>query len=438
MQHILIKSIIIPPDRQRREFDPVKMQELGNSIADQGLFHAVVLRPSLDGPTLVAGERRLRAMDELHTLGRTFKHNNEVVPLNHAPVVTLGELNAYQVAEAELEENIRRDDLTWQERAAANKKLHELRQAQALDEGRVHTLVDTALEIRGGSSPRDQDNIRKDLVVAKYLDDADVVGAKTAQEAYKIIKKKEQTALHAELGAEVGKTFGAHSHVLLQGNCISFLNDWFIDPVGPRFDVILTDPPYGMGADEFGDAAGKLSGTTHNYSDDEASFRWLMQQFLPYSFFLTKPQAHMYLCCDIDQFHWLRDEAIKAGWQVFRTPLINHKLNSGRVPWPETGPRRTWEAILYAVKGNRPVNFIAPDLLQTAGDPQLGHGAQKPIALFYDLLKRSVRPGDSVLDPFAGTGTIFPAAHGLKCFATGIEQDTASYGICVERLRGLE
>jgi DNA modification methylase len=67
----------------------------------------------------------------------------------------------------------------------------------------------------------------------------------------------------------------------------------------------------------------------------------------------------------------------------------------------------------------------------------LGHGAQKPVSLYSDLLKRSTRPGDRVLDPFCGTGTIFPAAHPLKVAATGIELEPAYYGIGVKRIEGL-
>ena len=84
------------------------------------------------------------------------------------------------------------------------------------------------------------------------------------------------------------------------------------------------------------------------------------------------------------------------------------------------------------------VNKIAPDLVSFNPDSNLGHNAQKPVALFEDLLRRSVSPGDLVLDPFAGSGTIFPAAHNLKCKATGIELDSASYGICLKRLTAFD
>jgi DNA modification methylase len=152
---------------------------------------------------------------------------------------------------------------------------------------------------------------------------------------------------------------------------------------------------------------------------------------------LAKPEAHLYICCDIDQFHWLKDTFGKT-WNVFRTPLINYKTGSGRVPLPEHGPRRCSEYILYAHRGGKRVTGIYPDVITTAGDENLGHGAQKPVALISDLLKRSVKPGDRVLDPFVGTGTIFDAAHAHKVRATGIEREANYFGIAARRLEALD
>jgi len=142
---------------------------------------------------------------------------------------------------------------------------------------------------------------------------------------------------------------------------------------------------------------------------------------------------------DLDRFHELKGMMENAGWYVFRTPFIVHKINSGRVPLPDRGPRRSWEMLLYAIKGDKPVTHIYPDVIPCQGDEQLsGHGAQKPVALFQNLLQRSCRPGDSVLDTFAGTGPIFPAAHALKLYATGVEADAASYAVALTRLKGVE
>jgi DNA modification methylase len=193
-----------------------------------------------------------------------------------------------------------------------------------------------------------------------------------------------------------------------------------------------------MEAQSFRDAGGMLTGTDHQYDDSQDSWRKLMSSVIPHLFRVAKPEAHAYIFCDIDRFHELREMMRKAGWYVFRTPLVNYKPHSGRIPLPEHGPRRQYELILYAIKGKKKVTGIYSDVIPSKLEENLGHGANKPIELYVDLLKRSVMPGDSVLDCFAGTGTIFPAAHQLRVKAVGIEQSAEYYGICLTRLNKLD
>jgi DNA modification methylase len=394
-----------------------------------------VLRETPDGYVLVAGERQMRAMQDLWMLGGKVRHNGQLVEEDHVPFVTLGQLSPLEAEEAELEENLHRQDLTWQEQAAAMAKLHRLRSAQAQSEGRVHTVADTAMETKGRSDGSYQESVRKDLIVAKHLDNPDIAKAKSADEAFKILKRQEIAQKNVELAHLVGKTFTKSIHELHNTDCLSFMRT--TDP--EQFDVILTDPPYGMGADTFGDGGGgRLANNEHHYKDDYAGWKVLMQEWCPLSFRVAKPQAHAYVFCDIDNFHELKKLMQAAGWYVFRTPMICTKPNSGRVPLPDEGPRRQWECILYAIKGHKKTTAIYPDVITTTADAGLQHGAQKPVALYEDLLRRSVRPGDTVLDSFAGSGTIFPAAHSAKVKATGLEMNPEYYGICVQRIEDLD
>jgi len=404
MQTIHESKIIVTPGRQRQEFDAQAMSELCEAITARGLMHPIVLRETPDGMVLVAGERRWRAIRDMRMLGGQLKFNGSIVPDGEIPYVTLGQLTPLQAEEAELEENLHRKDLTWQENSAAMAKLHSLRSRQAQAEGRVHTVADTALETKGRSDGGYQASVRKDLVVAKFLHVPEVAKAKTADEAFKIIKRQEESQRNVALAAEVGKTFTQSVHELHNTNCLS----WMRATSENQFDVILTDPPYGMGADSFGDAAGKLGGIEHHYKDDYYHWKALMEEWCGLAYRVAKPQAHAYVFCDLDNFHELKRMMTAAGWWVTRTPFICTKPNSGRVPHPEHGPRRQWEMILYAIKGKKPTTGIYPDVVTTMADANMSHGAQKPVALYLDLLKRSVRPGDTVLDSFAGSGTIFP------------------------------
>ena len=409
--------------------------ELTESIMSKGLLHPIVVREGLEGQLiLVAGERRIKALVNLWQLGGTLRCDGEAFYEGELPYVTLGELDVITAREAELEENIRRIDLTWQERAQARADLKELRTSQAIAAGKpIPTGTDLSLELFGEIHGNSQERLRKELIVSQHLDNPDVATAKTVDEAVKILKRAETAKKNIELAERVGRTFTSAVHRVGLGDSLVLMKEL----PSETFDVILTDPPYGMGADEFGDSGGRTPGA-HGYKDDYEGFSQILKVCSTEFFRTAKPQAHLYWFCDIDRFHEARETFLAAGWRVHRTPIIWHKPNGMRMPWPEHGPQRKYELILYAVKGNRMVTKIASDVITISSDENLGHAAQKPVGLFLDLLRRSVLPGNTILDPFCGTGPIFPAAHELKCMATGFELDSASYGIAVKRIGDLK
>jgi len=435
-----LSDIIIKDNRQRQEFDPTHLQDLKNSIEAIGLMHPVVVREEEGKWVLVAGERRMRAIEEILLLKGSYKFGTEVVEKG-IPCVPLGELSPLEAEEAELDENFRRRDLTWQEHAAAVARLHALRGAQKAqttspeEPQKRQSYADTALEALGKADSASANSIRQELIVAKHLDNPVIQKAKNAADAFKLLKKEETRQKNIELAAAIGATYSSANHTLLNEDCIAWMG---LPENHGKFDVILTDPPYGMGADKFGDGGGKMAGIEHHYDDSYESWQKLMGQWSSLSWLVTKPMAHAYVFCDFDRFHELKKMMETAGWYVFRTPLIVYKVDSGRVPLPDKGPRRQYETILYGIKGGKNVTNIYSDVIQCKGDENMTHGAQKPVALFENLLLRSVKPGDNVLDTFAGTFTILPAAHTYKCNATAIEKSAEYFGLGLKRAKALD
>ncbi len=423
-------DLIILENRQRRDFDPEALIDLSNSISSLGLLHPIVVRETPEGPVLVAGERRLRALEAIWAVGDSVRHNGQNFPPNHVPYVTLGELDEISAEEAELDENLKRVDLSWQERSAALDRLHRLRVKQAELVGQTHQIADTLKEIETTDYQKD----RQALLIAQHLDNPLVASAKNEKEAFKILKREELRAKNTALAETVGATYNSSVHQLHNTDCVK----WLAECPDNTFDVILTDPPYGMNAQDFGDGGGKMTNSVHHYDDSPEAWRELMKAVCPEFYRVAAFQAHAYIFCDFDRFHELKSIMEAAGWYVFRTPLIVHKLGSGRVPLPEHGPRRQYELILYAIKGQRPVTGIFPDVIPCRLEENHSHGANKPVELYVDLLKRSALPGDKVLDAFAGSGTIFPAAHRCKLYATGLEVNPEYYGIAVNRLNSLD
>jgi DNA modification methylase len=433
---IKLNEITIAPDRQRKTLDQTELVELSNSIASIGLIHPVVVRTEKGIVILVAGERRIKAMETLWAMGGHFTFAGRLVPEDSVPCTHIEDLSPLDAMEIELEENIRRQDLSWQDRSKAASELFELRRLQAEKAGRPQpTNLSISSKLYPDSTPPSAATaVREDLILARHLSDPDVARATSRIEGLKVIRRKEEAQRQVDLGVQVGKTFGRHSHQLIQGDCL----EWLRAADSNQFDVILTDPPYGIDAQDFNDSGGKANAAGHTYNDSLDNWRMLMLGLADLSYRIAKPQAHFYCFCDVDNFLELRSIMAKAGWRCFRTPFIWHNPTSQRAPWPHHGPHRRYQICLYAIKGDRPVLKLSPDLVEYKSDENLGWAAQKPVDLLKDLLVRSCRAGDSVLDPFAGSGSIFPAAHSLKIKATGIERDPVAYGIAVKRIGELK
>ncbi len=426
MQTLSLRDIVIPSNRQRRDFDPLAIADLATSIRTHGLLHAITVRN--DGHTLVAGERRLKA---IATLTANYNYGEVEIPLGQVPIVRLCELDPLTLREVELEENTIRLDLTWQERDAAVAELHALRTAQAAERGETHTKARTVQELMGrpASTGEAAALVSNAILVSSHLDDPDVAKAKTRKEALNIIKKKLTETHNATLAAKLQEQGIASRHSLIRGDCrleLAKLPD-------ATFDIICTDPPYGIDADTFNPLSGSEAHTVHEYTDDLEYAVSIWMSIFKEGSRVCKPKAHLYMFFDIRHWEGLRNLAEQAGWWVWPRPIIWHKPAGGMLGDITRGPRRSYETILFASRGDRLVTKMSLDVIVANPRAEL-HAAEKPVEVITNLLQRSCMPGDRVLDPCAGSGTIFEAATALTLTAIGIEMVEKHYNTALVRL----
>ena len=85
-------------------------------------------------------------------------------------------------------------------------------------------------------------------------------------------------------------------------------------------------------------------------------------------------------------------------------------------------------------KGKKATNILRVPSLKGASREKVGHPSQKPEALNEMLMLSSTRPGDTVLDPFLGSGTTAAVAerHGRKW--VGVEIDETYIDMASRRL----
>ncbi|WP_134702320.1 ParB/RepB/Spo0J family partition protein [Ammoniphilus sp. YIM 78166] len=96
------------PYQPRKDFDEKALDELAESIKEHGIIQPIIVRKSIKGYELVAGERRLRA--------------SEKAGLPKIPVV-IREFSNEQIMEIALIENLQRENLNAIEMAIAYDKL---------------------------------------------------------------------------------------------------------------------------------------------------------------------------------------------------------------------------------------------------------------------------------------------------------------------------
>lgn len=416
------EDIEIPPDRFRKEFKQDKLDELRRSILETGLIHPITVEPNGTGDSWIlrAGERRLRVIRSLIADGLPFRCGSEQVTGGLVPVIEWDKLTERERLELEVAENVDRTDFAWQERVDAIAARHRLRQM----DNPKQTVTATASEIQGRPAQGDEiTEVSRALLIHKHFDQPGVATARNEKEALKAIQKNAQAVHQAKLAEkfDLKKT----PHTLIRGDACAVLPTL---PAG-SFDVVLTDPPYGIDADDFG----TQSATGHDYKDSRKRWESIMSVFPDESYRVTKARAHAYVFCDPRLFARLETLMCLAGWKVFSTPLVWVKGN-GMLPFPKHGPRRTYECILYAWKGDREVVVVKNDtIVKIPGIKELKQAAQKPVALYCDLLSRSVNPGDRVLDCFGGSGPILVAANRMRLVATYIEEKEVPYNIAVAR-----
>ena len=425
-------DVVVPP-RQRREIPQTSLNELKDSILENSLLHAPVVQEKAGKYILVAGERRLRAIDAIAAEGKTFVYNKTQFPPMTLPVVLLDEaLNDIQRAEIELAENVVRLELPWQDRVAALAYIHNMRKLdnpnQSIAETARAVIAERVSELagpQGGSAESTlMRTIRQATIINEHLSNPEIAKARNATEAFNLIVSNEQRAFEAELirrGQKRSVTIEVRHGSLLE--ILPKLES-------STFDTILADPPYGIGVDTGGFRQRTI--IHHNYDDTPDTAKGLLSCIINEGFRICKPRANLFIFCDIDLFGWVKEASARAGWDVFRTPITWQKSDSeGMAPWGREGFRRTTEWIFFARKGQKGLIHSPIDVLRhnRVARDEREYGPEKPVALIKELLAASTLPGDYVLDPCCGSGSTLVAARELNMRALGIDNDLKAYNL---------
>lgn len=209
-------------------------------------------------------------------------------------------------------------------------------------------------------------------------------------------------------------------------------------------DAVITDPPYSSGAFSLSGkqaspaAKYQNSGTAKQYPEmlgdgkDQRSFFAWATLWLTECWRLAKPGAPLLVFTDWRQLPTVTDAVQAAGFN-WRGVLVWHK-KSGR---PMLGEfRRDCEFVVYACKGKfqAPTRRCLPGVFHyPVRAAEKWHLTGKPLQLVMDLMD-IVPEGGTVLDPFAGGGTVALAARETGRKSVNIELSAEYAEIIKNRL----
>lgn len=248
------------------------------------------------------------------------------------------------------------------------------------------------------------------------------------------------------------------SNMVLSGNCLELLGE--NSEIG-NVDLTFLDPPFNQGK----------SYNHHNDEMNEGEYWKMMKSVCLHIFEHTNNGGAIYFMQREKNTEFVLNALRETGWTLQN--LIVWKKKSSAVPVAGKFGKH-YQIIAYATKGEKAKTFhrlridpeppasykykrengmyvtdVWDDIRELtsgyfAGDEAIRqkngerfHNQQSPIALLLRIILSSSEVGNTVFDPFAGTGTTLVVAKQLKRKYIGIEIDPENTHCVKERLANL-
>ncbi len=205
---------------------------------------------------------------------------------------------------------------------------------------------------------------------------------------------------------------------ILQGDCTQLLKTLPDNSV----DLVVTDPPYFV---RYKDRSGRTIANDRDPESVLGAFSDLHRTLKPDSF------------C-VSFYGWNRVDAFFHAWkQAGFTPV-------GHIVWRKdyassTGFLRYCHEQAYVLAKGRPAKPARPldDVQPWEYTGNKAHPTEKAVSILSPLVETFSRPGNVVLDPFAGSGSTLVSAALLKRRYLGIELEPQYCTLAEKRLAGV-
>lgn len=392
-------------DRLRKDYQD--LPGLVKSLAQYGQIHAITVRPSQPQDncsepwTLVTGGRRYAAALKLGW--QQIRAEN----LEH--------LSPWRRAAIELEENLQRANMTWQEEVDAKQKIAQLYK----NENPQWTDTQTASLLHV-----DKGQLSRDLKLAKAIEDhPELAKASSKKAAMKLFETKKSLQASAAKASTVDLSTIENSVVC--ADALDFLDRFEDNSV----DLFLSDLPFGIDYFDRPASDREAGGGVSKFDDSLAGARSLLIRIFAKMAQKVKPEGWICLMVGEDLRLAVSNEVVSVNTQkkapgkklsTAQQPWIWYRKNSRNNPIHGHLHAKSMYDIIIPINAGKAVlrkaceNVITVD----ANYEERFHAHQKPVELGEELISRFTLPGDLVVDVTMGSGAfVAAAAKSLRKFA---------------------
>jgi len=184
-------------------------------------------------------------------------------------------------------------------------------------------------------------------------------------------------------------------------------------------DLVLTDPPYGTKTNQREE--GLMIGEFSN----------VLPLVLPEIHRVLKNSGAFYCFTSWKQMpEWLL--RFQQYFKLQNLLIWDKQRHSG--VWSPSSWQFTWEGIYFGIKGKHKIRKYQRDILKSELKGKR-IAMQKPVDIIGQMIEASSDEGDTILDPFLGSGTTAVACKQLKRNFIGIEISQKYCDIANQRLR---
>lgn len=394
------KEIVFEEGRQRQTYEDI--EELAESIKEKGLLQPLGVEEKTN--YLVWGGRRYKAICQLGL----EKVSCRIVPKG---------LSQLELEEIELEENIQRKNLTWQERVNAIKRIDQLKKQLHGDQSETGSRADWSTRKTADLLGKSSGGVSDDIALADAIERfPELANCKTANEARKGFKKIVERLAVGELvrkakeeGTSTAFKFAERHYTV--GDALEGLK--LLDQTVASFAIV--DPPYAVDL-------GKTKKVDKSRENIDVYNEWLKKDYIPK---ITEVATHLHRVLAEHAWlvwwygqEWYKETYTvlkKAGFEVDKIPATWGKIDAtGQTNQPDIYLGRATETFFVCRKGSPAMAKRGRSnlfLYKPVPAQRKIHPTEKPLDLIQDIFDTFTYPGSVSIIPFLGSGVDLRAAY---------------------------